>query len=122
MAELYNLTSSTSITDIVESFDSKAEMKQIVNYSRSGMVYIQTTGERRTTYRVVCYGTLQQEGALENAWYNGDTIRITFNGSNYNGKIIEYEKEKIPNVFDGTTRQDYYKVTLTFAKVIVGNS
>ena len=122
MAEIYNVRTSTSITNIVESFEPKAEMRQIVNYSRSGMVYIQTTGERKTTYDVVCYGTTQQEGSLENAWYNGDTLRVTFNGLTYNGKIISYEKEQIPNVFDGTTRQDYYKLTLTLAKVIVSNS
>lgn len=122
MAEIYNIRTSSSITNIVESFEQKAEMRQIVNYSRSGMVYIQTTGERKTTYEIVCYGTTQQEGSLENAWYNGDTLRVTFNGSNYNGKIISYEKEQIPNVFDGTARQDYYKIKLTLAKVIVGNS
>ena len=122
MAEIYDLTTSASITNAVESFDSKAEVKQIVNYSRTGTVYIQSTGERRTTYKVECYCTLTQEGSLENAWNNGDTLRVTFGGNTYNGKIIEYEKEKIPNVFDGQTRQDYYKITLTLAKVIVSSS
>lgn len=121
MAELYDVTTSTSITNIVESFDSKAEMHQIVNYSRSGIVYIQSTGERRITYKVECYCTLSQEGSLENAWYNGDTIRITFKESTYNGKIIEYDKEKISDVFDGQVRQDYYKITLTLAKVLVSS-
>ena len=122
MAELYDLTTSASLTNAVESFDSKAEVKQIVNYSRDGTVYIQTTSARRITYKVECYCTTTQEGILETAWYNGDTIRITFGENNYTGVIIEYDKEKIPSVFDGQIRQDYYKLTLTLAKVTVSSS
>lgn len=116
MAELYDISASQLITNIVESCEPESELNQIVNYNRNGEVYIQIIGNPKVVYDVVCYIPRSMVSTLETGWSSGNIYRITMSHGTYNGRIIELSKDYIYNVFDGTTRQDYCKVNLKLAK------
>ena len=128
MAELYDMTTSTSITPIVESCEMNQELNQVVTYSTAGTMYMQIIGQPRKSYSVVCYATRTQVVSIETAWSSGNLIRITMTGGTYYGYVIEFSKNPVFEqnnlAFDGTAYNEYYKVELklAYAAQPVGNS
>lgn len=118
MAEIYDMTASTSITHAVESCDLQQEVKQILNYTRDGTAYLQIIGLPKKVYEVICHATRAQVTLLETAWASGNLLRVNVLNEEGNadrisyGRIIEFNKEYIGYLFDRNTWHDYYKVTL----------
>lgn len=121
MAEIYDMTAQTSITNAVESCDPYQEVRQILNYTRSGMAYLQILGSPKKTYEVICHATRAQVTLLETAWASGNVLRVNILNEEGNadrisyGRIIEFDKDYIGYLFDRNTWHDYYKVTLKLA-------
>ena len=120
MAELYDMTAGVSITNIVESCEEEREVNQVLNYARDGTIHLQIIGSPRIKYRLICYATRSQKTLLDTAWAAGNQLRITMAapaGSSQArvmyGRIIEFDPELMANMWDGVTRQDYYKTTIT---------
>ena len=118
MAEIYNMTTTTSITHAVESCDIKQEVRQILNYGRDGTAYLQITGSPKKYYEVICHATRTQVTLLESAWASGDLLRVNVLNEAGNadrisyGRIIEFDKDYIGYLFDRDSWKDYYKITL----------
>lgn len=116
MAEIYDMTAHTSITNAVESCELKQEVRQIINYSRTGTVYIQMTSLPTKTYEVVCHATRAQVTLLETSWASGNLLRVNMLNEERNadricyGRIIEFDKEFLGNLFNGAECKDYYKI------------
>lgn len=119
MAELFDLTANTLITNAVESCESADEINQVLNYARDGTVYLQIIGSPRKAYDVICHATRIQEALLESAWASGNLLRVTMSYDGTTriayGRIIELDKDYIGNRWDGTEWEDYYKLTLKLA-------
>ena len=109
MAELYDITTATLITPIVESLEKHPEINQVVNYNFAGELYLQIIGSPKNKYEVVCYAPRDKTNLLETAWTSGDTIRITMSHGTYYGKIIDFQKSTLP--------QNYFKMELTLSEV-----
>lgn len=118
MAEIYDMTAQTSITNAVESCDPYQEVRQILNYTRAGTAYLQILGSPKKTYEVICHATRAQVTLLETAWASGNLLRVNVLNEEGNadrisyGRIIEFNKEYIGYLFDRNAWHDYYKVTL----------
>ena len=116
MAELYDVTSSTSITPIVESCELNQELNQVVTYSTAGTAYMQIIGQPRKSYSVVCYATRTQVISIETAWASGNLIRITMSSGTYYGYIAEFSKNPVFDqnnlAFDGVDWNEYFKIEL----------
>ena len=121
MAEIYDMTASTSITHAVESCELNQEVRQIVNYARNGTIYLQNLGTPKKYYDVICHATRAQVTLLETAWASGNVLRVNILNEEGNadrisyGRIIEFDKDYIGYLFDRNTWHDYYKVTLKLA-------
>lgn len=121
MAEIYDMTASVSITNAVESCELNQEVRQIVNYARNGTVYLQNLGNPKKYYNVICHATRSQVVLLETAWASGNMLRVnllneagTADRVCY-GRIIEFEKDYLGYLYDGSSRKDYYKINLKLA-------
>lgn len=116
MAELYDVTASQSLTDLVESCECNQELNQIVMHSRSGEAYMQIIGSPKKTYSVVCHATRSQVVKIETAWAAGNLIRITMSSGTYYGRIFEFSKNPLFEgnnlAFNGLTQEEYFKVEL----------
>lgn len=121
MAEIYDMTASTSITHAVESCELNQEVRQIVNYARNGTIYLQNLGTPKKTYEVICHATRAQVTLLETAWASGNVLRVNIRNEEGHadrisyGRIIEFDKDYIGYLFDRNAWHDYYKVTLKLA-------
>lgn len=121
MAELYDMTASVSITNAVESCELNQEVRQIVNYARNGTVYLQNLGNPKKSYNVICHATRSQVVLLETAWASGNMLRVnllneagTADRVCY-GRVIEFEKDYLGYLYDGSSWKDYYKINLKLA-------
>lgn len=116
MAELYNNATSTTLTNLVESCEVNQELNQVVNYSRSGKMYMQILGDPKISYSVVCYAKREEVTNIESAWALGQLIKITISHGTYYGIIYEYNKnpvvDKVNMVFDGSENAEYFKIEL----------
>lgn len=105
MAELYDKTTSTSITPIVESCEKSQEVVKVQQYSPSGKAYIQVIGRPRKSYDVQCSVTRAQKSLLEAAEANGDLIKVVMHHGIYYGFISEQNFSALP--------EDYFSVDMT---------
>lgn len=116
MAEMRDMTTSTTLTALVESCEPSQSINQIVNYARNGTAYIQIIGSPKTTYDVICYVTRSVLATVETAWHNGDTIKIEVHHGTYYGIITEFQKSIISG-YNPYVSGDYFKLELKLAKV-----
>lgn len=116
MAELYDVTSSQTLTALVESCECNNELNQVVMYSRTGTAYMQIIGGPRKAYSVVCHATRSEVTNIETAWASGHLIRITMTSGTYYGRIFEFSKNPLFEgnnlAFNGATTEEYFKVEL----------
>ena len=105
MAELYNKTTATSITPIVESCEESQEVVKVQQYSPSGKAYIQVLGRPRKSYSVQCSVTRVQKTLLEDADAHGDLIKVVVHHGVYYGYISELKFSTLP--------EDYFSADLT---------
>ena len=114
MAELYDMTATQSLTDLVESCECNNEVNQVVMYSRSGAAYMQIIGSPKKTYSVVCHATRSEVTNIETAWASGHLIKVTMTSGTYYGRIFEFSKNALFEgsnlAFNGATTEEYFKV------------
>lgn len=119
MAQLYDINASSNITNIVESCELNIEPNQIVQYSISGDTYMQIIGGPKKKYSVVCYVVRSGISSLEQAWANGNKIRVMMSHGTYYGYIMDLTIDPVFDhmnlAFDGKSYKEYFKVELTLA-------
>ena len=87
MSQLYDTTSSTLISDCVESCEAKQSTVAVENISLDGTYYRQIIGSPQITYNIKCYVDRAGKAALEAAEAGGDVLSCAVHHGTYTGRV-----------------------------------
>jgi hypothetical protein len=108
MSELYDVTTSEVISRLAQ-MEETVKVTQIKTAALDGTIYIQNIGTPETDLTGDIYVDRDGKAALQSAYSDGDTMRVTLKHGTYYGRIIGC-------TFGARMAGDYFKATLTLTK------
>ena len=108
MSLLYDVTTSEVISRLAQ-MEETVKVTQIKTASLDGTIYIQNIGTPETDLTGDIYVDRDGKAALQSAYSNGDTMRVTLKHGTYYGRIIDI---KMSNRLPG----DMFRAAVTIAE------
>lgn len=110
MALLFDVTESKEITEFV-GLEKTQDVTKVENTALDGTYYQQIIGSPREIYNVTAYVDRAGKDTLMTADANGNLLRVDAKHGTYYGRITGKPR------YGDRLAQDYFKVTMTLARV-----